>query len=284
MIDVSTTRTNIAIASRIGSRRSAVGRLGHARDSSPRSRGRPPCDHRAVRCRASLASVRPSSPSPSPSRSMASYRTRSRRPEPAARRAGQLPDGGGRTATLSQRPPVARRTTNVLRERRLGRRHQLARRVVGLLGHRPGPVEAEAQAVLLAERVDQAHRDRRRTGSGRRWSCRSRSRPASRDLHLVQPVAMVDRRQDRRVAPQQGLVLELQVLGHRQDDLLGARPGDLVVPVGDVRADGDRGERRRVDLVRHAVERLVHVDRDDPAGGRARRRRCRRPARARAPA
>ena len=53
------------------------------------------------------------------------------------------------------------------------------------------------------------------------------------------------------------------------DDLLGARAGDLVVPVGDVLLDGDRRERRRVDLVRHAVQDLGRVRRDDPARRRA---------------
>ena len=40
--------------------------------------------------------------------------------------------------------------------------------------------------------------------------------------HVVEPVAVVDGGQDRRIRPEQGLVLELEVLGQGQDDRLGA--------------------------------------------------------------
>ena len=76
-------------------------------------------------------------------------------------------------------------------------------------------------------------------------------------------------------ARQQRLALELQVLGQRQDDLLGARAGDLVVPVGDVLLDGDRRERRRVDVVRHPAEDVVGLGGDDRRVPGCRRRRCR---------
>ena len=49
--------------------------------------------------------------------------------------------------------------------------------------------------------------------------------------HLVEPVTVVDGFEDGGVRAQQRLVLELQVLGQGQDDLPGARAGDLVVPV-----------------------------------------------------
>ena len=59
-------------------------------------------------------------------------------------------------------------------------------------------------------------------------------------LHLLEPVAVVDGLEDRRVRPEQGLVLELEVLDQVQDEFLGSRSGDLVVPVRDVLLDGDR--------------------------------------------
>ena len=69
------------------------------------------------------------------------------------------------------------------------------------------------------------------------------------------------------VAAEQGLVLQLEVLGQRQDEGLGARTGHLVVEVDDVRLDRDRRERGGIDLVRDPVQDL---------GGR--RRRSERPA------
>ena len=73
----------------------------------------------------------------------------------------------------------------------------------------------------------------------------------------------------RRVAPQQRLVLELEVLGQRHDDLLRARPGDLVVAVGHVLLDGDRREA--------SPDRPGAARRSSDLGG-VRRRRGRAPA------
>ena len=99
---------------------------------------------------------------------------------------------------------------------------------------------------------------------------------------------MVDGGQDRRIRPKQGLALELEVLGQGQDDRLGARSDDLVVPVDDALLDGDRREGRRVDIVGDTAEDVLGPGDDDaasrapgdddadPDARRPRRRSCRR--------
>ena len=81
---------------------------------------------------------------------------------------GQPPPPGGRTATFSQRPPVARRRTNVDANGADVRDRRVPGGVVGLLGH-ACPVEstAEAEAGLLAERREERRHRPRRCRSGR---------------------------------------------------------------------------------------------------------------------
>ena len=75
---------------------------------------------------------------------------------------------------------------------------------------------------------------------------------------------MIDGLEDRRVALEERLVLELEVLDQREHDRLGSPTGDLVIPVGHVRLDGDRRKRRRVDVVSGAVEDVGRFGEDDP--------------------
>ena len=88
---------------------------------------------------------------------------------------------------------------------------------------------------------------------------------------------MVGGLEDARIAAQDGLVLDLEVLGHRHHDVAGALALDRVVPVGHVLADRDRRERRRVDLVGDRVQDRGGVEdrqpgrragRDDPDADR----------------
>ena len=86
----------------------------------------------------------------------------------------------------------------------------------------------------------------------------------------VEPVAVIDGVQDRRVVAQQRLVLELQVLREGHHDLLHPGAGELGVEVDDVLTDVNGRERRGVDLERHAVQDLRRVERHGLAGRRAR--------------
>ena len=91
-------------------------------------------------------------------------------------------------------------------------------------------MEAEARTALLAEGHEQRHIDSVEVvvAHGRR---RSPDRIRQPLLHLVQAIAVIDRVQKRRVVPQQGLVLDLQVLGERDEYGLDARAGEVVVEV-----------------------------------------------------
>jgi hypothetical protein len=68
-------------------------------------------------------------------------------------------------------------------------------------------------------------------------------------LHPFQAVTVVDRGQDPRVPSQQGLVLQLEVLGERDEDALRDGYGVQAAPRLDVHLD--RRERGRIDRVRH---------------------------------
>ena len=104
-------------------------------------------------------------------------------------------------------------------------------------------------------------------------------------LHLLEPVTVIDRGEDAPVRSQEGLVLELEILGQRHQDALGDGPGDRLVP--GVNVDGDRRERRRIDLVwdagparrscrgRRAREPVCRRRRCRPRRRRRRRRRAR---------
>ena len=82
---------------------------------------------------------------------------------------------------------------------------------------------------------------------------------------------MIDRFEQVGVTATQRLVLELEVLGERQHDLLSALAGDLVVPVHDFGGDGDRRQRGRVDVARQPAEHVLRR-RVDEATSRAPRR------------
>ena len=85
-------------------------------------------------------------------------------------------------------------------------------------------------------------------------------------LHLDEPVAVVDRGEDALVRATEALVLQHEVLGHRQHELLGARAEQRDVEGADILLDRDGGERARVDLVRHAAQDGGHVGRGDRRG------------------
>ena len=141
---------------------------------------------------------------------------------------------------------------------------QLTGRVVGLRRHRAAGLEAEAQAHLLAEGHDE--RDVHVVELVALDDGRAAGRSSSQSpVQLVEPVAVGHRLEHRTVGAPERLGFELQVLGQRQDDLLGARSGDLVVPVEDLLVDGDRGERGRVDLDGHAADDVGRRRHDGPA-------------------
>ena len=104
-------------------------------------------------------------------------------------------------------------------------------------------------------------------------------RPASRPCISVEPVAVVDGGQDARVRAQEGLVLDLEVLGRASPGSPG-RPAPAIVwsPVGDILVDGDRRERRRVDLVRARRSGSRPCRARRARGPASRRRRSRRPS------
>ena len=180
---------------------------------------------------------------------------------------------------MSQRSPVARRTAKALANGASTRRQERPRRVeVSRIG-RARAAEPEAEAGLRRRTAPAATRRRCRTRSARRRSCPTHARraagPASRRSRSPWSTA-----EDRRVAPQQRLVLELEVLGERHERPPISGAGQRVVEVGDLLADGDRRQRRRDRPRRVAVEGLGDVRRPRAARRRSRRRRCRRRPRA----
>ena len=70
------------------------------------------------------------------------------------------------------------------------------------------------------------------------------------------------------VPSQQGLVLELEILGERHQDPLRDRPARGVLPGRHIGGDGREGGR--VDPVRHAVEHLPRIGDHEAAGRRPR--------------
>ena len=80
---------------------------------------------------------------------------------------------------------------------------------------------------------------------------------------------MIDRGEDGLVAPSQGLVLELEVLGQRHEDRLHSGSRQLVIERGHVLRHGDLGKRRRVDRHRHSVQRGFRIADDDATRRRA---------------
>ena len=62
-------------------------------------------------------------------------------------------------------------------------------------------------------------------------------------LHLGEPIAVIDGGEQAPVPSQEGLVLELEVLGQRHQDLLRDRPARGSSQSGDIRLDGDRPGR-----------------------------------------
>ena len=131
----------------------------------------------------------------------------------------------------------------------------------------PFEIEADAPAGLDAERRDDHDSDRIECvvsddGLAGRLGLREAR------LHLRQSVTVVHRGQDAGVLPQEGLVLELEVLGECHEDPLGDGRLGRIVPGGHV--DGDRGQRARVDTMGHVVQELARVRDDDATGRRAR--------------
>ena len=118
---------------------------------------------------------------------------------------------------------------------------------------------------------DERDVDRVELRSGRRRSGPTPRRRCSRACISVEPVAVVDGGQEARVLAEQRLVLDLEVLGEGHQDLLAMRRRDRRGP-----SPGRPGRRDRRAAcpgrpgVRHAVEQLARVGRDDPAGRRPR--------------
>ena len=179
----------------------------------------------------------------------------------------------GRTATLSHRSPVARRTANVIAngDVRLDFSAPGASYVSSVT--LPRDSNPTLSAGLDAERDDEGHVDRSRTGSAR-----SRLRPARRSaslepsLHLREPIAVVDGGQevgsDRRSA-----WFSTSRFSARSSGSAGRRRRRSLWSQSVTSwLDGDRRERRRIDLVRDVVQDLAPC-----RAPRAREPACRRP-------
>ena len=169
----------------------------------------------------------------------------------------------GRSATIIQRSPVGRRTANVRSNGDALRVEQRTAGVVCLGRDRAPRFESEAPAGLHAERRDDDHVHRVEPVVIDDGPARGRGvlQPA---LHLGQPIAVIDGGEQAPVPSQEGLVLELEILGQRHQDPLRDRPARGVLPGRHIGGDG--GEGGRVDPVRHAVQHLPRIGDDEPAG------------------
>ena len=126
----------------------------------------------------------------------------------------------------------------------------------GLLGHGAAGLEPEAEAVLSpngTSRVTFTSSIWYRSTTVTPVAAASSSRAcisSSRSPWSTASRIVASAREER-------LALQLEVLGQREHELVDARPGDLVVPVGDVLLDGDRRERRRIDVAGHPADDVV---------------------------